>query len=479
LAAFGGAGMNLISPEVMTWIQAAFLGFFLAINGYYLTLNLIAAVVARRLQLAHAMAPPAPTGELAPPISVLVPAYNEAETIVASVQSLLQQRYAEFEIVAINDGSSDATRDRLIAAFSMREVPVAPRAQLPSAPIRAVYRSPLHANLVLVDKENGGKADALNAGINVARTPLFCAVDADSILQHDSLRRIARPFFLDRRTIVVGGSVRLANGCRVSGGYLEAIGTPRNRLARMQVVEYLRAFLFGRLGWNPMNAVLIVSGAFGLFRRAEVVAAGGYRKATIGEDMELILRLHRLARDERRPYRIVFVPDPFCWTEAPEDLKTLRTQRRRWQQGLMESLWANRRLLLHPRGGAAGWLAFPAMLVFEALGPVVEVAGYALMTAGWLAGAMPGHVFFAFMIAAIGLGMAVSASALLLEQLTFRQYPRTADLWALVRAVMLESLGFRQLTTLWRLEGLLRWLRGRPGQWGEMKRTAKWQGSGP
>lgn len=468
--------MSLHAQAVAFWVQAAFLAYFVAINLHYLVLNLIASVTARRLYLAARLAPPvAAAGELHPPISVLVPAYNEAATIVASVQSILQLRYSDFEVIVIDDGSRDATRDRLIETFDLREVPATRAPQLPTAPVRAVYRSPRHPNLVLVEKENGGKADALNAGINQARMPLFCAVDADSVLQHDSLARIARPFLDDSRTIAVGGDVRLANGCRVSGGFLESVGMPGKLLPRIQIVEYLRAFLFARLGWSPLNALLIVSGAFGLFRTAVVVGAGGYRTSTIGEDMDLVVRLHRYCRKLRRPYRIAFVPDPVCWTEAPEDLRTLRQQRRRWQQGLLESLWTNRRLLLHPRGGTAGWLAFPAAVLFEGLGPVLEIAGYLGLVACWLAGAISGTTFAAFLFAAVGLGLFLSIGALLLEEVAFHRFPRPRDLGSLVSAAILENIGYRQLTTLWQLEGLLRWLRGRPHEWGDMKRSASWK----
>jgi cellulose synthase/poly-beta-1,6-N-acetylglucosamine synthase-like glycosyltransferase len=468
--------MSLSDPAVAFWLQAGFLAYFVAINLHYLVLNLIASVTVRRLHLAARLAPPAAVaGELYPPISVLVPAHNEEATIVASVQSILQLRYSDFEVIVIDDGSRDSTRDQLIETFDLRQVSATRDPRLPTAPVRAVYRSPRHPNLVLVEKERGGKSDALNAGINHARMPLFCAIDADSVLQHDSLARIARPFLDDSRTIAVGGSVRLANGCRVSGGYLESVGIPAKLLPRIQIVEYLRAFLFARLGWSPLNALLIVSGAFGLFRTAVVVGVGGYRKSTIGEDMDLVVRLHRHCRKLRRPYRIAFVPDPVCWTEAPETLRTLRHQRRRWQQGLLESLWSNRRLLLHPRGGTAGWLAFPSAVLFEAVGPVLEIAGYLALVACWLAGAVSGTSFVAYLVAAIGLGLFLSVSALLLEEVAFHRFSRPRDLGSLVAAAVLENMGYRQLTTLWQLEGLARWLLSRPHKWGDMNRSASWK----
>src|SRR6185369_10958297 len=272
-----------------------------------------------------------------PKISVLVPAYNEEANIAASIRSLLQLDYPDYEVVVINDGSRDRTLDVLREEFALQEFPEAFLVRLQTRPVRGLYRSLVHPQLRVIDKVNGGKADALNAGINGARFPLFCGVDADSILQQDSLRLVARPFLEDPSTVACGGTIRIANGCQMSGGALVRAGVPRSYLALCQTVEYLRAFLFGRAGWSPLNALLIISGAFGLFDKEVVVQVGGYRTDSIGEDMELVVRLHRILRKRRQKYRIALVPDPVCWTEAPEDLQTLKNQRVRWQRGLSDS----------------------------------------------------------------------------------------------------------------------------------------------
>lgn len=327
---------------------------------------------------------------LEPAISILMPAFNEQASIAASVRSMLQLTYSEFEVIVINDGSSDATLEMLVQEFSLVPFPESYRLRLQTAPIRTVYRSPRFRNLRVVDKENGGKADALNAGINAARYPLFCGVDADSVLERDSLQRVVKPFLRDPRMVASGGTVRILNGCEVQDGVLTRVALPRNFLALCQVVEYLRAFLFGRLGWSQLNAMLIISGAFGLFRTNTVVEVGGYRTRTIGEDMELVVRMHRILRQRGQPYRMEFVPEPVCWTEAPEDLATLRNQRIRWQHGLCESLTSNWGLMFSSRGGAPGWLAFPFMVLFEWLGPLIEVAGCVLLLLqpcrGWFLG---------------------------------------------------------------------------------------------
>ncbi|MGN6513559.1 MAG: glycosyltransferase family 2 protein, partial [Lysobacteraceae bacterium] len=412
-----------------------------------------------------------------PPVSILVPAYNEERTIVSSIQSLLRLYYPEFEVLVVNDGSTDRTLEAVVKAFSLVEFPEAYRRRLDTAPVRKVYVSPRHGRVRLVDKENGGKADALNAGINVARYPLFCVVDADCILQQDSLARVVQPFLEDARTVAVGGVIRVVNGCKARDGFLSEVGLPKKALPLMQTVEYLRAFLFGRLGWSPLNALLIISGAFGMFYKERVIAAGGYRTDTVGEDMDLVVRLHRKLKQEKRPYRITFVPDPICWTEAPEDFRSLGNQRQRWQQGLAESLSANWKLMFQRNGGAVGWLAFPFMVVFELFGPVIEVLGYVSVVLLWAAGLLSVQAFLVFLFASVGLGVLLSTNALLLEELSFHLYPRASQQVRLFIVAILENFGYRQLNSLWRLAGLVRWVLGIRGgsRWGKVRRHATWQ----
>ena len=463
---------------LLVGLQWLFLAYFAGVNLIYIALNVIALRTIGRDTTAAALARlPQYSSGLEPAISLLVPAYNEAATIAGSVRSLLQLQYPEFEIIVVNDGSTDDTLQVLMREFRLVRFPQAYRVAVPVSDVHGVYRSVQHHNLIMIDKANGGKADALNAALNAARHPLFCAVDADSILQRDSLQRIVRPFLEDARVIAAGGTVRVANGCQVSGGFLQRVEIPRSLLARIQVVEYLRAFLFGRLGWSPLNAMLIISGAFGLFRRDAVIAVGGYRRDTIGEDMELVVRLHEHYRLRRRSYRIVYVPSPICWTEVPQSLQVLRSQRIRWQRGLVESLWAHKRLLLHPKSGAVGWVAYPAMLMIEGLGPAIEVLGYALMTLAVCLDLISWQAFAAFMMLAVGLGLMLSASALLLEEISFRLYPSGRHLAALVGAMLLENLGYRQLTAWWRFRGLLMWLARRKAKWGDMPRIGLFRAS--
>jgi len=452
----------------VTWFVLAF---FVALNGGYLLLNLFSLrALYRKGQEAFIGELPRAYSGLEPPVSILVPAYNEEATIAASIRSMLQLTYAEFEIVVINDGSKDGTLDVLKREFALLPFPEAYRRQIATKEVRQIYRSTRYPNVRVIDKVNGGKADSLNAGINASRYPLFCGVDADSVLQRDSLAKVTEPFLRDPTVVATGGTVRVANGCEISGGFLTRVGLPRSPLALFQVVEYLRAFLFGRLGWSALNGMLIISGAFGIFRKDAVVLAGGYRPDTIGEDMELVVRMHRTLREKRQPYRIEFVPDPVCWTEAPEDLATLKNQRVRWQRGLAESLNANWGLMFSRNGGIPGWVAFPFMLFFEWLGPVIELGGYIFMFYAFLTGLVSWEAFGAFLFVALGLGILLSASGLMLEEMSFHLYPRGKQLLLLGLMVILENLGYRQLNTWWRLIGLWRWLVQKEASWGAMKR---------
>ena len=461
--------------ELIQYAQWVFLAYFALMNGAYLMLSLNSLFALREYFLSRRMEVlPRAYSDYEMPISIIVPAYNEQATIVASVRALLQLRYPEYEIVVVNDGSGDGTMQALIKALHLQPFPEAYRERLPVAEVKQVYRSTTHENVRVIDKANGGKADALNAGINASRYPLFCCVDADSILHPDSLYRVLQPFLDDPRTVACGGTVRVVNGSTVRDGFVEQVRLPRSPLALLQIVEYLRAFLFGRLGWSPMNALLIISGAFGLFRKEVVVAAGGYRTDTVGEDMELVVRLHRMLRAEGKPYRITFVPDPICWTEVPEDLRTLGRQRIRWQRGLGESLARNVGLMTQRRAGLVGRFAYPFNLVFELFGPLLEVFGYVFLLFAWLNGWMSPQASLVFLLVAVGLGVVLSTSALLLEEMSFHIYPGLRSTLILFSVAILENFGYRQLNSVWRFIGLVRWLGGGQAKWGEMRRGGAW-----
>ncbi len=403
------------------------------------------------------------------PISVLVPAYNEQETIVDNIKSLLSLNYPSFEVVVINDGSKDETMSRIIKSFNLNRVYQPIRTLIKTKEVSAVYKSIHLSNLVLIDKANGGKADALNAGINISRYPVFTSIDADSILESDSLIRVIMPFIEDKLTVAVGGIVRIANGSTIKNGKIESLNLPNNHLAMFQVVEYLRAFLSGRMGWDAMNALLIISGAFGAFRKDVAVRLGGYAPNTIGEDMELIVRLHHVFKKNGQKYRVKFIPDPVCWTQAPEKLKDLRSQRKRWQIGLMDSLFRHKSLLFNPRYGLIGLLATPYFWLFEMLGPLIELIGYIFVPLSFVLGLLNTKYFLLFLVSSTLYGILLSLGAILLEEYTFNKYPSIKQLAKLTLYGIIENFGYRQITTLFRLQGMLQFHKLKH-TWGKIER---------
>lgn len=406
----------------------------------------------------------------APPITVIVPAYNEEATCVTSVRALLNLQYPEYEVLLVNDGSHDQTLQHLIDAYDLEPAYRTPLSNLQTEKIRGVYRSLKFSHLWVIDKENGGKADALNAGINMCQTPLFCAIDADSLLETDALLRVVRPFLEQWETVAVGGIIRIANGCVIADGMVQQVRLPKTWLPRFQVLEYLRSFLAGRMGWSVLGGTLIISGAFGLFKRSLIVDIGGYQKDTVGEDMELIVRLHRHCLEQKQNYEIAFIPDPVAWTECPEDMKTLANQRDRWQRGLMEALWRHRIMFFNPRYGRIGLLVYPYYFLLEMLGPVIELTGYlSIILTAWLS-MLSAEFMLAFFLIAFIYGSIVSIFAIALEELTFRRYTHLSDLMRLILAALLESFGYRQLLSFWRVRGMWRKLTRRHRDWGKMQR---------
>lgn len=445
--------------------------YFVLLNGTYLTMTFLAFGALRRYALRMTSVDPSELMSAAglPPVTLIAPAYNEEPTCVESTRSLLTLRYPAYDIIVVNDGSKDGTLSRMNEAFELEPAARAPVSSISTTEVRGVYRSAVHPNLWVIDKENGGKADALNTGINYCRSPLFCAMDADSLLEPEALTRIVRCFLEDATTVAAGGVIRIVNGCRVRDGIVEEVRLPGNLIARIQVLEYLRSFLAGRMGWDALDATLIISGAFGMFSRQHVVAAGGYLHDTVGEDMELVVRLHRHCRERGEPYRVAFVPDPVAWTECPEDTRVLGRQRDRWQRGLMESLWRNRVMILNPRYGRIGLVAAPYYFFLEVLGPVIEALGYVTFAAAVVLGRASPEYVMAFLAVAFGLGISLSFAAVGLEELSFRRYPRMRDLFALLFVAVVENVGYRQLSIWWRLRGMLSKFRGATA-WGAMER---------
>ena len=455
--------------SILLFVQLVVFIFFIVTNSLYSISNIIAFLdirsqlaISSRQHIRSLVA-----GIYYRPISILVPAYNEAAVVVTSVEFLLELQFPEFELVVINDGSTDATLEKLITAFKLVKIEKPYRMTLKHELVRAIYISADYPQLLVLDKVNGGKADSLNAGINVSQYPLFCTVDADSLLDADALMRAAKLFVEDREVVATGGIVRVLNGCRVVNGKVAEIFTPGSALETFQSVEYTRGFLTGRTAWNFANSLMVISGAFGIFRKDIVLAINGYRK-TMGEDMDIVVRIHRHCLEQKVKYKIAFVPDPVCWTQVPSDWASLLRQRNRWHRGLIECLWHNRVMLFNPRYKAVGLFAFPYFLIVEALGPTIEFIGYMLFIILALLGMLNRDMSLLFIMLAVVWGMSLNLGAILLDNLIFRRYERVWDLVKLSLFAVLEYLGYRQLIVVERLFATLLYFR--KDQWGKQNR---------
>ena len=451
--------------------QVLILLYFLFLNGTYTAISAYAFVFIKRS--ARATPDQDQLDDLVTlsnlrPVSVIVPAYNEGLNIVATVRNLARLRYPEYEVLVVNDGSSDDTLEALRQAFELVPVDRPPKRLLSTEPVRQVLRSLKLPHVWVVDKDNGGKADALNAGLLYSSYPLFCAVDADSLLEDDALLRMAHQFLLDRSLVAAGGAVRAINGCVVEDARITEVRAPRGVLANIQVAEYLRGFMAGRTAFAALDSLLIISGAFGVFRKDLVLAIGGFRK-TVGEDMDLVLRLHRHCVEHELPYRVRYVPEPVCWTQVPDDLGSLLRQRNRWQRGLVDCIWHNRAMLFNPRFGKAGMLGMPYFLLVELLGPLIEFLGYFGFVVFLLFEMVNPLYAELFFLVSIVWGMWLNASAVMLDNFALHRYGRIRDAYRIALLSSLEYFGYRQLVTVERLIGTFQVWRG---HWGSPARRS-------
>ncbi|MGH7657813.1 MAG: glycosyltransferase family 2 protein, partial [Gemmatimonadales bacterium] len=429
------------------------------------------------------------------PITMIVPAYNEEVTIVDTVTNLVHCDYPRFEVVVVNDGSADRTLEVLRQAFRLRRTDLAYRSAIGTAQVRATYEAtiPLPPQVtkgVVIDQENAGKADALNAGVNASTAPYFVSLDADSILDQRALKELMRVIQEDPRVVAVGGQVAIANGCTIRNGRVVSVGLPDNALARFQMVEYLRSFTTGRTGLDRLDSILILSGVFAVFEKETVIRAGGYltpfvshrivreyvgpRAGTVCEDMEIIVRLHRFVRDKLRNKRVAFLPHPVAWTEVPETFDSLRKQRGRWYRGLRESLLYHRAMLFRRQFGRIGWFALPSFWLFEYWGPIIELLGYFFVVLFLLLQVIFQRDFLnesyavAFFLASLGYGILVNLFAVLVGAWRFRfgladrlqrgllPFSRRRDVLILLLYAVAENIPFmfRHWTLVWRMRGL-------------------------
>lgn len=468
--------LRTVVAVVLQVVAVPVLVYFLVINTSYLLMVVLAVLdtVGHRRRAPFAGRDQLVGSRALPGISVVTAMHNEEAGIRSAVESFLSLHHPNHEVVVVDDGSTDRGFEVLRESFGL--IPVSRRMpdDLPvrEHPVSIHVPRDGRTRLTVVRTANSGRSDSINAGVNLAREELVVFVDSDSLLDPGALLTMCRPFVDDPvHTVAAGGVIRAANGCRVRDGRVVEVRMPRRVLADVQVVEYLRAFHLGRAGWSRLNALILISGAFGVFRRATLVEVGGLDPASIGEDFELVLRLHRHLRRARRPYRVTFLTEPVCWTEVPSSASVLRRQRSRWHRGLWETLWAYRGMLGNPRYGRVGLVAVPYYWLFELMAPLLELAGLVLVVLGLALGVLSVEYFALFMLVAYAYAILVTLAAVTVEELSYHLYPRWSDLGLALGAAVLENAGYRQATALWRLEGWAASLAGRRQVWGTMTRS--------
>lgn len=403
------------------------------------------------------------------PISILVPAYNEEVTIVDSINSLLNLNYPSYEIIMINDGSKDQTVAKVISHFNLKKVSKPYRKLIPTNEALDIYEGNGKIKIILVDKVNGGKSDALNMGINVCSFPTFLCMDADSMLQSDALQKIVEPFLEDDQMVAVGGDVKISNNLVIDNGEILSIEKPEKLIVIFQMIEYLRVFLNSRISLNGINGNLIISGAFGLYNKQAVVNVGGYTNGLMGEDMEIIMKIHSFYLKNKISYKTSYVPDAICWTQVPEEVKVLKRQRRRWHVGLAQSLKRHRYMFLNPKYGLIGMVSFPYFLFFEYLTPFLEVIGLVTITLSFLLGIIDLNFFLFYLLVYMGFNIIVSMISIIIERYMFSSTMTNKITFQLILFSILESFGYRQIISLFRMGNIFK----KSHNWGEMTRKEK------
>jgi cellulose synthase/poly-beta-1,6-N-acetylglucosamine synthase-like glycosyltransferase len=409
----------------------------------------------------------------APSISVLAPAYNEGANIIENVRSLLSIYYNNLEVIIINDGSKDNSLQQLITAYDLVRIDFFVSYQISTKPVRGVYKSknPVYQKLVVVDKVNGGKADALNVGINLACNDYIVCIDVDCVLEQDALLKLMKPFLdtTNEKVIATGGVVRIANSCEIQHGRLLKVNLPKQYLPRMQALEYIRAFLLGRMAWSRLNGLLLISGAFGAFDKEVAIKVGGYDHKTVGEDMELVVRMRRFMEEHKIPYRVAFIPDPLCWTEAPANYKILGRQRNRWTRGTIETLGKHKKIFFNHKFGLLGLLSYPYWFFFEMCAPGVEFLGLVAFVVMAMLKLIYWQTFFAFLAFIISFGYLYSAFAVYMEVKTYNQYKQKTAIMKLLLTALTEPFVFHPFIVWSGVRGYIDKIR-KKSSWGEMTR---------
>ncbi len=412
---------------------------------------------------------------ISPSISIIAPAYNESLNIVENVRSLLSNHYANYNVIIVNDGSKDNSLEKLIKAYDLVHVNYLINEQIKTKPLRkGVFKStnPAFEKLLVVDKENGGKADALNLGLNISKSKYVACIDVDCLLLEDALQKMIKPFLevTNTKVIATGGVIRIANSCTIKGGKLIDVNFPKKMLEKAQILEYLRSFLLGRMAWSRLNGLLVISGAFGLFDKKIVIAIGGYDTNTVGEDMEIIVRMRRYMEEKKQKYKVAYIPDPLCWTEAPDNYKIFISQRNRWTRGTIEVLKKHQKIGFNPKYGTFGMLSYPYWFLYERMAPVIEVVGIiyfgiliALEQVRW------DYAFSLFILAYL-FTVIFSIVAIFSEELTYHQYKKKGTGIKLIGIAFLEPFILHPFILYAAIRGNFDYYFNKKIKWGDMER---------
>lgn len=466
--------METIQKFIIDFIQTGLLVYAVVLMSSYVILGIISfyALKSYLQRTEHVKYQDMLPSFLSPSVSLIAPAYNEGLNIVENIRSLVSLHYSNFEVIIVNDGSKDDTLQKAVEAYKMEVVDLIINEELKTKKIRNIYKSTLPAfkSLILIDKENGGKADALNTGINVSSCKYVACIDVDCILEQDSLLKLVKPFLdSEKRVIATGGVIRIVNSCEIKNGTITKVKVPDNWIARMQVLEYLRAFLLGRMAWGKINGLLLISGAFGMFDKDIVKAAGGYLTTTVGEDMELVVRMCRYMVNNKLKYRVKFIPDPLCWTEAPESKEILKRQRNRWTRGTIETLWKHRVMFFNPKFGVLGMVSYPYWFFFELLAPLIEFFGIIWLFIAAFLGMVNWPFFYIVSIFVYTFVVMINMMAILAEEKTYYQYKEYKDILKLVGSALLEPFIYHPLLVYAAIRGHIDYFKGN-NSWGEMTR---------
>jgi cellulose synthase/poly-beta-1,6-N-acetylglucosamine synthase-like glycosyltransferase len=454
-------------------------GYYLCLHGIYLLLILIGTTQLRRYQLGISFGEFRRIADspLTLPFSVIIPAYNEEKVIISAVLGALNLRYPQHEVIVVNDGSSDRTLALLVQRFGLRRVHKVGQTRFQTRTVRGIYESLEYPKLVVIDKANGHRADAINAAVNYARYPMLCIMDADCVFEEDALLRVIRPFLRSHRVIAAGGIVRPANGLQVQDGRIVSYGLPRGFLPLVQAVEYLRSFQWSRLGLATLNSMLCISGAFLVVKKDVFIEMGGVDPEAITDDIDLTVRLHEYIHTHKRGegLKIAYIPDPVCYTEVPETVRVHAAQRNRWQRGTLQTLLRHWYMTFNPRYGMTGLFGMPFFFIFEAFAALVEGASYVLIPIVYFMGIASLTEVALFFVLAIVLGTFLSVTAVLLQESTRLRPAHTRDLLRLLLAALAENFGYHQMHLLWRIAGTFDYLVRRRRDLGLMERYGSFQ----